>query len=100
MKAAKEGLLKERENEKAKLEAQESQVTLLADREGTETVDIVGGLCSRYDLLASNVTLPRAEVGDRLLFTNAGSYGYTLSPLLFGSQTPPDQLWLEHEIDI
>ena len=58
-----------------------SQVTLLADREGTETVDIVGGLCSRYDLLASNVTLPRAEVGDRLLFTNAGSYGYTLSPL-------------------
>ncbi len=77
-----------------------SQVTLLADREGTETVDIVGGLCSRYDLLASNVTLPRAEVGDRLLFTNAGSYGYTLSPLLFGSQTPPDQLWLEHEIDI
>ena len=77
-----------------------SQVTLLADREGTETVDIVGGLCSRYDLLASNVTLPRAEVGDRLLFTNAGSYGYTLSPLLFGSQTPPDQLWLEHETEI
>lgn len=77
-----------------------TQVSLLAEREGTETVDIVGSLCSRYDILASNVTLPRAEVGDRLLFTNAGSYGYTLSPLLFGSQTPPDQLWLEHETEI
>lgn len=77
-----------------------SQVLLLAEREGRETVDIVGHLCTAQDVLASDVTLPKAEIGDRLLFSHAGSYGYSLSPVLFSSHPLSEQIWLEEETEV
>ncbi|MDC7290135.1 hypothetical protein NXH76_20270 [Blautia schinkii] len=33
--------------------------------------------------MAKNITLPHAAIGDILAVSNAGSYGCTLTPLLF-----------------
>lgn len=43
-----------------------------------ERVDIVGNLCTSLDVMAKDVILPHAEIGDILEVSNAGSYGYTL----------------------
>lgn len=63
----------------------------------TETVTLVGSLCTAADVIARDVTLPRLEVGDAVALTHAGSYGATLSPTLFSSQVPPAQLFLTQE---
>lgn len=73
------------------------QVHLLAFRESTEQADIVGHLCTAQDVMMSNIILPKGTIGDRILFTNAGSYGFSLSPLKFASQPLPQQIWLEDE---
>ena len=66
----------------------------LSDEE--ETVTIVGDLCTPLDRMAQDVTLPKLSIGDVLLFTNAGAYAYSLSPLLFSSQKGPAE-YLETE---
>lgn len=53
-----------------------------------EKVEVVGNLCTSLDVMATDVILPHAEVGDILEVTNAGSYGCTLTPQLFSSQEP------------
>jgi len=58
----------------------------------------VGNLCSGQDVLARNMVLPKAHVGDLLTVGNAGAYGYTLSPLLFSGQDAPAQIWLEQDL--
>src|SRR5919198_1060593 len=44
---------------------------------------VVGCLCTPLDLLADNVTLPRAEIGDLVVIFQAGAYGLTASPTAF-----------------
>lgn len=51
-----------------------------------ECVDIVGPLCTPLDILASNIDLPVAEVGDFIAVFQSGAYGYTASPHQFLSQ--------------
>ena len=51
-----------------------------------EEVSIVGCLCTPLDLLADEVMLPRAEVGDVIAIFCAGAYGLTASPQAFLSQ--------------
>ena len=59
----------------------------------TETVSVVGCLCTPLDLLASKVLLPRAEVGDLVVVFQSGAYGLTASPLRFLSHPfPPEVL--------
>lgn len=48
-----------------------------------ETVSVVGCLCTPLDLLASQVELPRAEIGDVIAIFMAGAYGATASPSAF-----------------
>lgn len=61
-----------------------------------ETVDLVGNLCTALDVLAKDIVLPRADIGDIIAISNAGSYGYTLSPQGFSShETPKQFLWTE-----
>ncbi len=55
----------------------------------SESVNIVGCLCTPIDLLADKVMLPRAEVGDFVAIFQAGAYGLTASPTLFLSHPPP-----------
>lgn len=53
---------------------------------GTETVNIVGPLCTPLDILADKMELPEAEIGDLVVVFQSGAYGYTASPKDFLSQ--------------
>ncbi len=52
----------------------------------TETVNIVGPLCTPLDILADKMTLPQAHIGDYVVVFQSGAYGYTASPHKFLSQ--------------
>ena len=54
-----------------------------------ETVDIVGPLCTPLDILAQQVHLPKAEVGDLIAVFQSGAYGYTASPTRFLGHPEP-----------
>jgi len=63
------------------------------DDEDREIVSIVGCLCTPLDLLADQVELPRADVGDLVVLFQAGAYGLTASPTAFlGHPAPPEML--------
>jgi diaminopimelate decarboxylase len=50
---------------------------------GTETVTVVGCLCTPLDRLAERYDLPPAEIGDVVAIFQAGAYGATSSPTGF-----------------
>ena len=54
--------------------------------ESEEEVTITGCLCTPLDLLADEVALPRADVGDVVAVFCAGAYGLSASPQAFLSQ--------------
>ncbi len=56
------------------------------------TVSVVGCLCTPLDLLADNVSLPRAEIGDLVVIFQSGAYGLTASPVHFLSHSPPPEI--------
>ena len=63
--------------------------TILANccqHEVTETVNIVGPLCTPLDVLAKQVSLPVAEIGDLFAVLQSGAYGASASPKEFLSQ--------------
>jgi diaminopimelate decarboxylase len=57
--------------------------------EASETVSVVGCLCTPLDLLADDVTLPAADIGDLVVIFQAGAYGLTASPTAFLGHPPP-----------
>ena len=57
--------------------------------DATDTVSVVGCLCTPLDLLADNVTLPPADIGDLVVVFQAGAYGLTASPTGFLSHPAP-----------
>jgi diaminopimelate decarboxylase len=61
----------------------------------TETVDIVGPLCTPMDVLGRNVMLPPAEVGDWIGIFQSGAYARSASPLGFLSHPAPPEVWVE-----
>ena len=74
----------------------QSEFRILGRDGDCETVDIVGNLCTALDVMARDITLSHAEIGDILAVSNAGSYGCTLTPLLFsGQEQPKEFLWTE-----
>jgi diaminopimelate decarboxylase len=60
-----------------------------------ETVDVVGPLCTPLDVLARNIDLPRAQVGDLICVFQSGAYSRSASPLGFLSHPTPPEVWLE-----
>ena len=60
-----------------------------ADREPVETATVVGCLCTPLDLMADEVGLPAAQVGDLVVIFQAGAYGLTASPTAFLGHPPP-----------
>lgn len=67
----------------------------LANRFGaepTETVTVVGCLCTPLDRLGDQVGLPQAKVGDLVAIFQAGAYGATASPATFLGQGPAREL--------
>lgn len=74
----------------------QSEFRILGRDGDCETVDIVGNLCTALDVMARDITLSHAEIGDILAVSNAGSYGCKLTPLLFsGQEQPKEFLWTE-----
>ncbi len=63
-----------------------------ADDYRQETVSIVGCLCTPLDLLADEVTLPEARIGDLVVIHQAGAYGLTASPTAFLGHAPPPEV--------
>jgi diaminopimelate decarboxylase len=59
-----------------------------------ETVSVVGPLCTPLDLLAENMQLAKADVGDLIVVFQSGAYGLTASPTAFLSHPPPAELLL------
>lgn len=49
----------------------------------TEVVSIVGCSCTPLDILADQVVLSRAEIGDLVVVLQSGAYGLTASPVNF-----------------
>lgn len=67
-----------------------------------EKVDLVGNLCAATDILAKDIMLPKADLEDIVVLSRAGSYAYSLSPLLFASHPLPLQFYVKMngEIDL
>ena len=62
------------------------------DRQPEEKVDVVGPLCTPLDVLARDVQLPGAEVGDLVGVFQSGAYARTASPLGFLSHPSPAEV--------
>jgi diaminopimelate decarboxylase len=62
------------------------------EEDARETVSVVGCLCTPLDLLADEVTLPRARIGDLVVIFQAGAYGLTASPTAFLGHPPPAEV--------
>ncbi|RMG38023.1 MAG: pyridoxal-dependent decarboxylase, exosortase A system-associated [Gammaproteobacteria bacterium] len=59
------------------------------DRPAEEKVTIVGPLCTPLDVLATDIEMPRLQVGDLVAVLQSGAYGYSASPLGFLGHPPP-----------
>lgn len=70
------------------------QITALTAETETESVTLVGNLCTAMDVVAEDILLPKLVPGDLLVITNAGSYAAVLTPMQFASQDAPAQLIL------
>ncbi|WP_229402884.1 pyridoxal-dependent decarboxylase, exosortase A system-associated [Micromonospora okii] len=64
------------------------------DSAPTETVDVVGCLCTTLDVLGRGVRLPHTGPGDLIVLFQAGAYGLTASPTAFLSHPPPAEILL------
>lgn len=69
-------------------------VRVLHPSSDKETVTLAGNLCTAADTVVQNITLPRMEIGDGIVFSNAGCYSAVMTPMQFASLTPPSQLIL------
>ncbi|ATW04896.1 pyridoxal-dependent decarboxylase, exosortase A system-associated [Sphingorhabdus sp. YGSMI21] len=63
--------------------------------EPTETVSIVGCLCTPLDRLSDNAAMPEATVGDIVAVFCAGAYGASASPANFLGQGPATELLVD-----
>ena len=66
----------------------------------TETVSVVGPLCTPLDRLADRVTMPKAGPGDLVAVFMAGAYGLTASPTAFLGHPAPRELLVGLSTDI
>ena len=60
--------------------------------EATETVTVVGCLCTPLDRLGDRVGLPHADIGDLIAVFQAGAYGASASPAAFLGQGPAREM--------
>lgn len=71
------------------------EINVLSESRETEVVDIAGHLCSGADIMAKDVAVKKGNIGDFVTFSHAGSYAYSLAPLLFSSQPLPQQFFID-----
>lgn len=73
---------------------QPAEIFVLNEEIETESVTLVGNLCTATDVAAIHKELPKLQIGDIVVFTNAGSYAAVLSPMQFSSQEPPAEIFV------
>jgi diaminopimelate decarboxylase len=61
-----------------------------------EDVTVVGCLCTPLDLLADQVMLPKADVGDLIAIFMAGAYGASASPANFLGHPLPSEMMVNN----
>ena len=61
-----------------------------------EIVTIGGNLCIAADILAKDILLSKSEINDLISINNAGSYAYTLTPILFSSHERPVEIYFKN----
>lgn len=59
-----------------------------------EKASVVGPLCTPLDVLAQDMELPCAQIGDYVAVFQSGAYGYTASPLNFLSHPHPKEIFI------
>jgi diaminopimelate decarboxylase len=57
-----------------------------------EVVSVVGPLCTPLDVLAGEMELARADIGDLIVVFQSGAYGLTASPTAFLSHAAPGEV--------
>jgi len=57
-------------------------------------ITVAGELCTPNDILARDVLIPRLRVGDILLFSYAGAYGWSISHHDFLSHPHPEHIYV------
>jgi len=57
-----------------------------------EVASVVGPLCTPLDLLADNMEMAKAEVGDLIVVFQSGAYGLTASPTAFLTHPAPAEV--------
>jgi len=60
-----------------------------------EKVSIVGSLPTAADIMVKDAVLPKASIGNIVIVSKAGSYSYSLSPMLFANYQVPFQFYLK-----
>ena len=60
-----------------------------ANEEATEVVTIAGKCCESGDLIAANVSLPQAKMGDILAVLSTGAYNYSMAMNYNRNKIPP-----------
>ncbi|WML34410.1 hypothetical protein [Clostridium sp. OS1-26] len=70
------------------------------DESSLEKVSIVGSLCTSTDIMVKDSMLPKAHIGDLVIVSKAGSYSYSLSPILFASHSLPLQFYMNQNYKI
>lgn len=60
--------------------------------EATDTVSVVGPLCTPLDRLGDRIALPHAEAGDLIAIFMAGAYGASASPANFLGHPPATEI--------
>ncbi|MET0081750.1 MAG: pyridoxal-dependent decarboxylase, exosortase A system-associated [Sedimenticola sp.] len=62
------------------------------DDAATQTVNIVGPLCTPMDIIANKVELQKPEIGDLIVVYQSGAYGLNASPRGFLSHPEPAEV--------
>ena len=57
-----------------------------------EAASVVGPLCTPLDLLADNIEMAKADVGDLIVVFQSGAYGLSASPTAFLGHPPPAEI--------
>ena len=65
-------------------------------KKSSETVDVVGPLCTPLDTLARDAQFPIAEVGDLVGIFQSGAYARSASPLGFLSHPTPAEVLIDN----
>lgn len=62
--------------------------------EEREIVTLFGNLCTAIDVVAKDIELPKLEIGDLILYHQAGAYSAVVTPMEFSSQNKPVEIFL------